>query len=151
LKTEILASLSNTIIYIILQYFRILQYSSKTVKKLHSQTPLSSWNIEAATGDLTSHPTLHQTTRCKKGRLAHTRDGMDLEWRPPACLCRLACGQSRHGMAWGSEPAFSPSPISDETALCRHAASHQPRRRRRWEQSRAEEKNIGGWVGAAFR
>lgn len=105
----------------------------------------SSWNIEAATGDLTSHPTLHQTTRCKKGRLAHTRDGMDLEWRPPACLCRLACGQSRHGMAWGSEPAFSPSPISDETALCRHAASHQPRRRRRWEQSRGEKYWRLGW------
>jgi hypothetical protein len=33
LKTEILASLPNTILYI------ILQYSSKTVKKLHSQTP----------------------------------------------------------------------------------------------------------------
>jgi hypothetical protein len=26
--------------YIILQYLRILQYSFKTVKKLHSQTPL---------------------------------------------------------------------------------------------------------------
>jgi hypothetical protein len=31
--------LPNTILYIILQYLRILQYSSKTVKKLHSQTP----------------------------------------------------------------------------------------------------------------
>jgi hypothetical protein len=39
LKTEILASLTNTILYIILQYLRILQYSSKTMKKLHSQTP----------------------------------------------------------------------------------------------------------------
>jgi hypothetical protein len=31
--------LPNTILYIILQYLRILQYSSKTVKKLYSQTP----------------------------------------------------------------------------------------------------------------
>jgi hypothetical protein len=39
LKTEILAGLPNTFWYIILQFLRILQYSSKTLKKLHSQTP----------------------------------------------------------------------------------------------------------------
>jgi hypothetical protein len=31
--------LPNTIMYIILQYLRILQYSSKTAEKLCSQTP----------------------------------------------------------------------------------------------------------------
>jgi hypothetical protein len=39
LKTEILAGLPNTFWYIILQFLRILQHFSKTLKKLHSQTP----------------------------------------------------------------------------------------------------------------
>jgi hypothetical protein len=39
LKTEIFVGLPNTFWYIILQFLRIMQYCSKTLKKLHSQTP----------------------------------------------------------------------------------------------------------------
>jgi hypothetical protein len=108
----------------------------------------SSWNIEAATGDLTSHHIPRCTKRrdVKRTAGAHERRHGSGDRLPVQASFSLWTITAWHGdlslpfshLRSLTKPHYAVTPPATNPAAAAGG-------------SRAEEKNIGGWVGAAFR